>query len=546
VPDALRGKVATLKFVLDGGGEVYIDNVFFKSQHLMLGNPTEARHEDAPVTLKYSNNYLLEKPQYATSYSSDGNTPNWSSWQLNQSWFIDKNTLPRPEFQSDIASPFYPIQHDNYAAQKMPDGFPIERGHLAPSADRNRNTKDNVSTYLTTNIVPQHTQNNSPLWAGLEVFERRVASLGKELYLIAGGSGEIQGRDAIDVDGNPSHDINIPEALWKVIVVMDRPGINISDINDTNTKAFAIYTPNAEPLLTGKSRPKYKAWFEGYTTGVGGAEILTIRELEQRLNQDQRNISRKIHYNFLSNLSSTVQDALEMSTFSWTGDDPINAFTGVPLLAGYEQSTSSISLVSSETAIRHPGILENSSFQVGSFQVGSFQVGSFQVGSFQVGSFQVGSPQVTTSQITPTEISSFKDGVFQATLVQTNHAEIGLTQVSSISKELIEATSSQIYPSQISSTDIKIIQVGHDKLSFTSSITFQQFLNSHNFNLQNTTIPTWTEFLTGTTPFNLNIEITDLPTGQLAEANITHFDSTGRPTSGTLTLDTDANGLGWF
>jgi hypothetical protein len=52
----------------------------------------------------------------------------------------------------------------------------------------------------------------------------------------------------------------------------------------------------------------------------------------------------------------------------------------------------------------------------------------------------------------------------------------------------------------------------------------------------------------------LNIEITDLPTGQLAEANITRFDPSGRPTSGTLTHllhrrfanDTDASGLGWF
>jgi large repetitive protein len=89
-------------------------------------------------------------------------------------------------------------------------------------------------------------------------------------------------------------------------------------------------------------------------------------------------------------------------------------------------------------------------------------------------------------------------------------------------------------------------QVNTSEIPLTSSITLQQFLSSHNFNLQNTTIPTWTEFLTGTTPFNLNIEITDLPTGQLAEANITRFDPTGLPTSGTLTLDTDANGLGWF
>jgi hypothetical protein len=85
VPDALRGKVATLRFELTGG-EVYVDNVFFKSQHLLLGNPGEARTLDAPVSNSYYNNYLLEKPQYAVSYSGDSKIPNWSSWQINQTW----------------------------------------------------------------------------------------------------------------------------------------------------------------------------------------------------------------------------------------------------------------------------------------------------------------------------------------------------------------------------------------------------------------------------------------------------------------------------
>ncbi|MBE9050263.1 PKD domain-containing protein [Nostocales cyanobacterium LEGE 11386] len=46
--------------------------------------------------------------------------------------------------------------------------------------------------------------------------------------------------------------------------------------------------------------------------------------------------------------------------------------------------------------------------------------------------------------------------------------------------------------------------------------------------------------------FNINLQITDLPTGQLAEAQITSFDSFGRPNSGTLLIDDDANGIGWF
>jgi hypothetical protein len=150
--------------------------------------------------------------------------------------------------------------------------------------------------------------------------------------------------------------------------------------------------------------------------------------------------------------------------------------------------------------------LHNYSSQIGTFEVDIDQRSERQVGSFQVGSFQVGSFQVSLPDIRVTEV---------------NVPEINALQFS---------------PTKIYSTEI----------SLPSSVTLQQFLTSHNFSLQNTTIPTLTEFLTGTTPFNLNIEITDLPTGQLAEANITGFDSNGRPTTGTLTLDLDANGLGWF
>ncbi|WP_396134999.1 PKD domain-containing protein [Chamaesiphon sp. OTE_8_metabat_110] len=93
---------------------------------------------------------------------------------------------------------------------------------------------------------------------------------------------------------------------------------------------------------------------------------------------------------------------------------------------------------------------------------------------------------------------------------------------------------------------INFFQIDSTKFSLPSSITLQQLLTSHNPNLQNTTVPAWTEFLQSPTPFNLKIEITDLPTGQLASATITGYDTNNRPNSGTLTLDTDGNSLGWF
>jgi hypothetical protein len=77
IPDAFRGKVATLKFELIGGETVYLDNVFFKSQHLLLGNPSEARYSNDPYQNNFQkNNLLLERPQYALSYDGTTNTAN--------------------------------------------------------------------------------------------------------------------------------------------------------------------------------------------------------------------------------------------------------------------------------------------------------------------------------------------------------------------------------------------------------------------------------------------------------------------------------------
>lgn len=51
---------------------------------------------------------------------------------------------------------------------------------------------------------------------------------------------------------------------------------------------------------------------------------------------------------------------------------------------------------------------------------------------------------------------------------------------------------------------------------------------------------------------NINFQITDLPTGQLAEATIRGFDENGVANAGKILIDHDANGLppkgcvGWF
>ncbi|MDB9377893.1 hypothetical protein, partial [Nodularia sphaerocarpa] len=79
----------------------------------------------------------------------------------------------------------------------------------------------------------------------------------------------------------------------------------------------------------------------------------------------------------------------------------------------------------------------------------------------------------------------------------------------------------------------------------------QQFLGSHNSPLdvnntfnQNNSLNFWQSQFNPT--FNITLQITDLPTGQLAEAQITNYDTLGRPKVGTILIDHDANGIGWF
>ncbi len=70
--------------------------------------------------------------------------------------------------------------------------------------------------------------------------------------------------------------------------------------------------------------------------------------------------------------------------------------------------------------------------------------------------------------------------------------------------------------------------VNPTKISLPSGVALQQFFTGHDFNVQNTTVPNWTDFIQTLTSFNLKLELSDFLTGQLAEDQITNYDSSGR------------------
>jgi endonuclease G, mitochondrial len=240
------------------------------SVHLRMGNPSGAGGSFS--------NYLLSKSQYAVSYNCFRGTPNWVSWQLNRSWL---GSAPRQDdFRADTTLPSscYRVTSSDYT------GSGFDRGHMAPSADRTNTVTNNSATFLMTNIIPQSPDNNQGVWANLESYCRDlVVNQGKELYIIAGSYGTggtgSNGTKTTIAGGN----VTVPARTWKVIVVLNATNSSASSVT-TNTRVITVDIPNVQGVRNADWR-NYR---------------ISVDTLESRTG-----------YNFLSNVSSSVQSVIE-------------------------------------------------------------------------------------------------------------------------------------------------------------------------------------------------------------------------------------------
>ena len=125
-----------------------------------------------------------------------------------------------------------------------------------------------------------------------------------------------------------SSKVSVPELVWKVVVILDKPGLGLSDINSTNTLAFAITLPNTlilnpNPSLFTSNPPPYT----GQDTNNDWTQaVINIAKLEQDTG-----------YDFLSNIPTAIRDTLK--TISKT--DILNKISGfttpAPLMAPTNQ-----------------------------------------------------------------------------------------------------------------------------------------------------------------------------------------------------------------
>jgi hypothetical protein len=235
-----------------------------------------------------------------------------------------------------------------------------------------------------------------------------------------------------------------------------------------------------------------------------------------------------------------------------------------PLLAAFSDSTAIIA----DTSIWHSSSAKDTSilqpvldiYSTGFSQVGTSQIDILHHGFFELSSGQVGIGQIDINKNGLGEVSSFESGtpensVSQVGLGNFSSNQQGFGQISP-NQGAIQNGTAEVGTTQISTIQTAIsLKIGASKDSFSSTVSSEQFLSSDNVvlhdwllapvnsALNSTVVSLWQGFQPN---FDLTIEVTDLPTGQLAEANITGFGPTGSPNAGTLYLDTDANGLGWY
>jgi endonuclease G, mitochondrial len=242
--------------------------------HLLLGNPSNATADVSAI-----NNFLIERPQYALSYSRDRGTANWVSWYVSKDWL---GTADRQDdFRADQSLPtsWYKVAATSYT------GSGFDRGHNTPSADRTKTVEDNSATFLMTNMIPQAPNHNRQAWANLEDYTRDQVDAGMEVYAImgsygSGGTGSNGLAQTID-QGR----VTVPNRIWKVLVILPE-GVNDLGRISSTTRVIAVDTPNNNSISSD---------WGAYRTTVDAIETAT-------------------GYDLLSNVAKDLQETLERQT----------------------------------------------------------------------------------------------------------------------------------------------------------------------------------------------------------------------------------------
>lgn len=250
---------ATIRATATGGvfSEVIVAVVGGASAnpHLEFGTPIDTNPAD---------DILLNKPEFSLSYSSARGGPNWVSWNLERDDMVSGvDRCDCFEADPDLPAGVYRVTTGNYTS----GGY--DRGHMVASFERTYSAEANRRTFLMTNILPQHADNNQGPWQEFEsYYQDRVRNGGKEAYVISGGRGSL---GTLKNEGR----VTIPSHTWKIVVLMPA-GQGLGNVTGTGSiEVIAIDMPNVSGIRS-------NGWTQ-YRTSVDAIEAATQYDFLDKL-----------------------------------------------------------------------------------------------------------------------------------------------------------------------------------------------------------------------------------------------------------------------
>ncbi len=208
-----------------------------------------------------TNDVIIRRDQFTSSYSRTRNIPNWVSAKLEGSHFgagVDRCDCFTYDPKLPADYPRYTT--GDYTGAGAFAGYGIDRGHLLRSFDVTASDGDNKFSYLFSNIIPQSHDMNTGAWAVLEDSLGKLARSTYDVYMVAGASGS---KGTVKGEGK----ITIPAQVWKVALVVPH-GTTRADIHSASDiiDVFAVIMPND---------PGTNADWKTYKTTIDAVEALS-------------------------------------------------------------------------------------------------------------------------------------------------------------------------------------------------------------------------------------------------------------------------------
>jgi large repetitive protein len=244
-----------------------------------------------------------------------------------------------------------------------------------------------------------------------------------------------------------------------------------------------------------------------------------------------------IDHAFAPNSSVISTQTNTNSPDSFVTDTTIDP-NSVPIDIFFEENTFDISsketsigqIASNNISSEQTSTIQNSTSQISSYQRSTTKPSTSQISSSKVGTIQTSGIKESSTKISPTQIDPFDVGFSQIQPTEVDSTQVtlnGVTDIQSVASKVSDSSS-------IESENLFVLNQWFIDHAFApnSSVVSDTLNSLWNYNLS--------------TSLDIDFQITDLPKGQLAEATITGFDDSGRPNAGTILIDHDANGVGWF